>query len=67
MEQSPRFVIHCMQTLPEMSFKATQFEKYVTLPEHGSSHLSFPVVVSFIQLGWGISLLDSIVFGLVEC
>jgi hypothetical protein len=52
LEQSPRFVVHCMQTLPEMSFKATQFEKYVTLPEHGSSYLSFPVVVSSIQWVW---------------
>jgi tripeptidyl-peptidase-2 len=43
-EQGPRFVIHCMQNVPELSFKSTQFDKYVSLPEHGSMTLGFAVI-----------------------
>jgi len=44
-EHGPRYAVHCVQALPEKSFKSTQFDKYITLPEHGSTTLSFSVIV----------------------
>jgi len=44
-EHGPRYVVHCVQTLPEQSFKSMQFDKYISLPEHGSATLSFAVIV----------------------
>jgi len=50
-EHGPRYVVHCVQVFPEQSFKSTQFDKYITLPEHGSTLLSFSVIVrSYLQL-----------------
>jgi len=46
-EHGPRYVVHCVQALAEQSFKSTQFDKYITLPEHGSTTLSFSVIVRF--------------------
>ena len=44
-EHGPRYVVHCVQAVPEQSFKSTQFDKHITLPEHGSATLSFSVIV----------------------
>jgi len=44
-EHGPRCVVHCVQALPEQSFKSIHFDKYITLPEHGSTTLSFSVIV----------------------
>jgi len=44
-EHGPRYVVHCVQSVPERAFRTTQFDKYITLPEHGSTTLSFSVIV----------------------
>jgi len=44
-EHGPRYVVHCGQALPEQSFKSTLFDKFITMPEHGSTTLSFSVIV----------------------
>ena len=50
-EHGPRYVVHCVQSVPEQSFKSTQFDKHLVLPEHGSTTLSFSVIVrSFIVI-----------------
>lgn len=50
-EHGPRYIVHCVQALPERSFKSTQFDKYITLPEHGSTTLAFSVIVRFFITG----------------
>ena len=56
-EHGPRYAVHCVQALPEQSFKSTQFDKYITLPEHGSTTLSFSVIVrTFLLFTYFISV-----------
>lgn len=49
LENSPRFIVHCIQLVPEKSFKAFQFDKYISIPELVSSNLTFSVLVRFDQ------------------
>ncbi|XP_039250617.2 tripeptidyl-peptidase 2-like [Styela clava] len=42
-DQNCRFIFHCVQFLPQLSFRAYEFEKFFTIYECGSTQLSFPV------------------------